>query len=226
MSSISEYEYEAVNGLPGILPEGEKLLWQGAPNWLAFLIHALHARWIVAYFGVLMVWRFVASIGDGGGLQAALVSAAWVLPLTTIVLTLLAGFSFAVARTTVYSITSHRVVFRFGVAVPMAVNIPYTRIASAGLRTYGNGTGDIPLKIGGKDRFAIMVLWPHARGSKINDPEPMFRAVPDAEKVAALLAGALVASQSVAPAAEMPAELAAATPVASRPLRPLVPVAA
>jgi len=30
---LGEYEYEPVPGLPQRLPQGERILWQGAPDW-------------------------------------------------------------------------------------------------------------------------------------------------------------------------------------------------
>ena len=38
-------------------------------------------------------------------------------------------FAWASARTTVYTITNRRVVMRFGIALPMTLNLPFTLIA-------------------------------------------------------------------------------------------------
>jgi Bacterial PH domain len=225
-----EYDYETVAGLPGDLPDRERVLWQGSPTWLSFLTHALHVRWIAGYFALLMVWRFASGLHDGMNLQAALISGAWIVPLAAIVIAIMAGFALAVSRTTIYSITSRRVVFRFGVAVPIAVNVPFSQIVKADLHTFNDGTGQIPLTIGGQDRFAFLVLWPHAMGWQINNPQPMIRSIPDSERVAAILATALAASVS-ANASSSPASLsgpvrlgAEASPV--RAARPLVTAAA
>ena len=46
-----------------------------------------------------------------------------------------------------YTITSKRVLFQFGVALPMTMNIPFGKIANAALKTYRDGSGDIPLHL-------------------------------------------------------------------------------
>ena len=30
---MSEYENEPIRGLPGLLPKGEYIVWQGSPDW-------------------------------------------------------------------------------------------------------------------------------------------------------------------------------------------------
>ena len=35
---MSEYDHEPVRGLPGVLPSGEALLWQGAPEWRSLVL--------------------------------------------------------------------------------------------------------------------------------------------------------------------------------------------
>ena len=39
---ITEYESEPIPGLPEQLPQGEKILWQGAPKWQSFAKHVFH----------------------------------------------------------------------------------------------------------------------------------------------------------------------------------------
>ena len=46
------------------------------------------------------------------------------------------------------------------------------------------------------DKVAYLLLWPHARPWRLSKPEPMLRAVPDAARVAAILARALAAAAS------------------------------
>ena len=218
MSSDHEYDFEMIAGLPGVLPKGERLLWQGKPEWFSFLNHALHAKWVAAYFAALMVWRYVAEISDGRGVYAAFVSALWLALLGAIVMAILAAFAWATARTTIYSITSKRVVYRFGIALQMAVNVPFNQIDGAGLKTFSDGTGEVTLAIGGTDRLAYLVLWPHARRWRYLSPEPMFRSVADATGVAKILTGALAASSR--------ADATPAPITASQPSRPLKPIAA
>jgi Bacterial PH domain len=189
-----EYEFEDVPGLPGYLPKSEKLLWQGRPQWRSFLVHALHIRWVWAYFGAIMAWRFVSALADGLGLHGAIVSAAWLGLLGLILTAILVGFAVATARMTIYSITSKRIVMRYGIAIQMAINVPFSRIASVGLKTFDDGTGEIPVTIAGDDRFAFLVLWPNARRWEFSNPAPMLRSIPDAGAVAKIMADALAVS--------------------------------
>jgi hypothetical protein len=102
------------------------------------------------------------------------------------------------ARTTVYTITNRRVVLRFGIALPIIINLPFRMIDSVDLKPLSDGTGDIAMKINARERLAYLVLWPHAKPFALNRAEPMLRAVPDAFNAAQILAQALVASGAMA----------------------------
>lgn len=198
---MKEHDFEPVRGLPGELPDGERLLWQGAPDWLALGRRAFHMQSVAAYFSVLMIWRGVAE----GSLAAAL----GLLPFALIALALLAGLAFMTARTTVYTITTKRVVMRFGVALPKAINIPFTIIASADHRAYGDKSGDIALSLAPSSHINYFLLWPHARPLRLARPQPTLRAVAEGAAVAAVLAralkGELVESRTAQAKAEEPA---------------------
>jgi hypothetical protein len=175
-----------IPGLPGPLPEGETLLWQGSPDWKRLALTALHLRLVALWFAALLAFALVS--GDGlSGLGPTLVAA-------VLSLGLLALLAWAMARSAIYSITSKRVVMRYGVALPKCINIPFGIVESAGLRRYRDGTGDLPLALRLKrgDRLGWAMLWPHARPWKLARPQPMLRAVPDAERVAAILGQALL----------------------------------
>lgn len=135
---ITEYEHEPIRGLPGNLPAGEQILWQGAPDWRVFARSALFARLIGLYFAVLAAAALIS--GSIGGAIAITLSA-------VAALGLLALFAWGVARTTVYTITNRRLVLRIGVALNKCVNLPLQLIASAQLRELGSDYGDIALKI-------------------------------------------------------------------------------
>ena len=56
MTPHHEHEFEAAPGLPEPLPAGERILWQGAPDWRALAVHVFHVRKLAAYFaGILRV---------------------------------------------------------------------------------------------------------------------------------------------------------------------------
>ncbi len=234
--SAHEYEYEDIPGVPGTLPADETMLWQGRPTWRSFLVNVFHIRIVLGYFAVLALWRFGSAIEADKGMADGLVSAAWVGVLAAGATALLMALAWAYTKTTVYTITSKRIVLRFGVAVPMAVNIPHTKIESIGLKTFGDQSGEIPVRVGGDDKLAYLVLWPHAKRWELSNPQPMFRAVPDAGGVATILANAVSQAQVaealalaqglVATRAVDNADLPLRAEVPSRRLKPLIAAAA
>jgi hypothetical protein len=178
-----------IPGLPGPLPEGENLLWQGSPDWRRLALEALHLRFVMIWFAVLLLWAAVSGSGASGIMGTLAAAGAAV--------GLIAFLAWAMARSTIYSITSRRVVLRYGVALPKCINVPFTLIEEAGLRRFRDGTGDLPLQLCLRkgDRLGWAMLWPHARPWKISRPQPMLRAVPDADQVASLLSRALLAAK-------------------------------
>jgi len=191
---MGEYEFEPVPGLPQTLPEGERMLWQGSPDWRRLAIEAFHVRKLAAYFGGLVVWRAVTLAHDGHGVEAVALSAGSAALLAAAALGLLAGIAWASARSTIYTVTSRRVVMRFGVALPMTLNLPFTALQSVSLKAGADGSGDIALDIAGRDRVSYIVLWPHARPWKVARPQPSLRAVPHAARAARILGRALAAA--------------------------------
>ncbi|TVQ88594.1 MAG: PH domain-containing protein [Chromatiaceae bacterium] len=188
---MSEFEFEPIHGLPERLPEGEALRWQGAPQMGALARRAFHVRSIAIYFGLLILLRFVLLLTGGVTLGEAVGSALWLATLGLLALTILGLLAWMYSRSTVYSITDRRIVIRFGVALPMAVNIPFKVVESAGLRTYPDGTGDIPLVLSAEQKVNFLIMWPNVRPWQFFNAQPMLRAIPNAEAVAELLAEAL-----------------------------------
>jgi hypothetical protein len=158
-----------------------------------------HVRKLAAYCAILMSWRLAADLSGGAMPADAVVSVLWLLPLVPAALGLPALLAWLYSRTTLYTITNRRVVIRYGVALPMSLNIPFKIIASAALRQHGDGTGDIPMALSGPDRIAYLHLWPHARPWRLAHTEPMLRCVPDAAQVAEILGKALASTTPQAP---------------------------
>lgn len=179
-------------GLPGPLPKGESMLWQGAPSWKNVAIRVLHVRKLMIYFAVLAVIALVRSIMVET--QQMWWSLFALLFLGSIAIALLTTFAYFVAKTTVYTLTEKRIVLRVGVAISMSLNLPFTMVESADLRLFRDGSGDIPLLLAGETRVGYITLWPHARPWRTRRVQPMLRSVPDAARVAQLLARALAAS--------------------------------
>mgnify|MGYP006304994857 CR=1 FL=1 len=204
---MSEFAFEPVHGLPENLPPGEALRWQGAPHWRVLARRAFHARTVAFYFGLLILIQFAyLLLGGGAGLKEAVLAAFWLFLLGGLAVGILVLLAWLYSRSTVYSITDRRLVIRFGVALPMAVNIPFKIVESAGLRTYPDGSGDIPLVLGSGQKVSYLIMWPNVRPWRFNNAQPMLRAIPDAKNVAEILAEAL---QSATPDTDTEADEAA-----------------
>ena len=186
-----DFDFEPVRGLPQILPKGERMLWQGAPRWQDLAVHAFHVRKVIWYFAGLTLLAGAIRLAEGEGLAYAVRPFQWLMPMGLVAAALLAGLAYLSARTTVYTITSRRLVMRIGMALPVTLNLPFSQIDGASLRMFGNGSGDIPLKVTKKERLAYLLLWPHARPFKYAHPQPCLRCVARADDVASLLAAAL-----------------------------------
>lgn len=188
-----EHEFEAAYGLPERLPAGEKLLWQGAPDWRALARDAMHIKLLAVYFAAMLLWRAGTAFVDGGGLLAALISIRFLLPLALLGLALLALFAWLVSKTSAYSITNKRVVMRVGIVLTVTFNLPFRVLTSAGLRRNADGSGDIALVLAPPDRIAYLHLWPHVRPWQIKRTQPMLRSIPDSLHVSELLVNAIAA---------------------------------
>ena len=210
---IHEHEFEPVPGLPERLPAGEQILWQGTPDWRALAKRVFKLHWLTAYFAALVTWSGVQASAGGGGASAAL--PAIVVPLTLSVgaLGMLAVLANLTARSAAYTITNRRIVMRIGIVLSVTFNIPFRRIASADLKTFGDGSGDLALSLARSEHIGYLHLWPHARPWRLARPEPALRSIPDAARVAAILAEAMLA-------ADPGVAVAASTPLASHDRQP------
>jgi hypothetical protein len=188
---VREHDDEPVRGLPERLPEGERLIWQGAPDWRVMAVRVFHVRLVAAYFLAMMVWRATAASAAGASLAEATGQLLGPLIGAALTLALLCGLSVLMARTTVYTITSKRLVLRFGVAIQKAINIPFAIVHSAAIKAHRDGGGDIALTLGRQNVIAYPMLWPHVRPWKLSPAQPALRALADVHTVAALLTDAI-----------------------------------
>jgi hypothetical protein len=212
---------EQIVGIREDLPPGERVLWQGAPGWRLLARHALHVRAVAVYFALLLAWRAGGSLFAGAGAGQALVDCAPLLGVAAFVLATLHGIAWLSARTTIYAITTRRVVMRIGIALPIFVNLPFRGIESARLGTTGAARGNLALQLRGDVRLAWVHLWPHVRPWRVRRPEPTLRALHDAPEVAAILAAALTQHAALEAARETAQETShAAAPAATRPIAP------
>ena len=184
-----EHDDEPVPGLPERPPEGERILWQGRPDWRALTREAFLVRWVLGYFALIAAWRFLTLV-DRVPLGLAVRAGAAFLILGALAAALLALIGWVQARATLYTLTDRRVAMRIGAALTITLNLPFRQIASAEMALRPDGTGTVVLvPLPGTMPFGRIMLWPHARPWTLR-AEPALRCIPDAERVARLLADA------------------------------------
>ena len=184
---------EPFPGLPENLPDGEAVLWQGSASPKALILHAFHVRGVAIYFGIAVLVRTGIALGQGTGLFPALGTGAVIAGLGAFTVGVLSLMGWAMARRSLMTITTRRVVFRHGVGIRKYVNVPFGDIVAIGLRQHGRGVGDIALTTDGKSPVPYFHLWPFARPLRITKTVPLMRSLPDVQSVAQVLVGAMKA---------------------------------
>jgi Bacterial PH domain len=196
MTGHNDFDFEPLPGLPAEPPKGETVLWQGRPDTMALALQSYGLGWIAAYFTGLMLWRASVGYGIGG------ITGAFAYGIPYIGVGLLGCFvvwilAYAQARATVYTVTTARVAMRIGAALSVTFNLPFTQIGSADLSPGPRGTGTIALQTLGDVRLAYLIVWPHVRPWAFARTQPALRCIPDAARVAKLLAEAASTRLSV-----------------------------
>jgi len=188
MSSHKDFEWEPIPGLPAELPKGEKIVWQGTPNWWALAISAFHVRKVALYFAFLVVMQLVSAWQIGFEKEAVMAGPALTLVLSLAGLSILLSLAYLSAVSTIFTLTTHRILIRYGMALTLTLNIPFKQIQAANLNLWKKSIGDIALDVTPPKRLSWLVLWPYARAWKLSNPQPVLRAIPDAAAVAEKIA--------------------------------------
>lgn len=189
MSAV-EHEFEPIPGLPADLPEGEAIVWQGRPQWRMLARRGFKVRWLAAYFAVFVAARTISTVTSGQWSDGAVQLVAMIAVFSAC-LGLCQLLAWLAARSTLYTITTHRVVMRIGVALPITWNLPFARIAAADRIQRPEGDGDIVLRLVAPDRVALFHLWPHSQMTGLLRASPTLRAIAEPAMVAALLEDAV-----------------------------------
>ena len=187
ISATHEHEWEAAPGLPSTLPEGERIVWQGSPDWQQLAIHAFHVRKIAIYFALMVGIQLTHLWGEGLEGRELMVPIVVSASLAVLALALLTTCAWFAGKSSLYTFTNKRVVMRIGIVLTLTFNLPYRRIAGASAKVYSDGSQDIALELYPEDRIGWAHLWPHQKAWHVNHPQPTLRCVPHGEAVSALL---------------------------------------
>ncbi len=183
---------------PVRLHDGEHLIWQGVPSWRRIVLDVFHLRGIVFYFALLLVANGVSARAQHMDRAATLHAT---LPLVGALLAALA-FVLVIAhanwRSIHYTVTTDRVVLRYGVALAGTLSIPHRAIAMVSVRMRPGHAGDIPLQLRAGHAVSLLKTWPLVRPWRLARAEPMLRAVPQAGLVATTLARSITAAMQPA----------------------------
>jgi len=193
--SDHDFEFGEGVGLPKRLPPGEQILWQGKPDWKRIAVEALHIRKIAVAVIVLAVLRLAWNADANGTMGADSMNAlTQTLMFGGALIALTALIAWGIGRSTVYTLTTGRVVMSYGLLAPIALNLPLAKIVTADMKSGARGTGDISITLDENTRLGFLHLWPHARPWRTKHPQPTLRAIPAVGDVAERFVVALQAS--------------------------------
>ncbi|MEM1174234.1 MAG: photosynthetic complex putative assembly protein PuhB [Pseudomonadota bacterium] len=175
--------------MPEALPRGERVVWQGRPSLPGLLLGTFHLRKLAVYFSVLIAIVFAVQVRGGGTLSASAYDVSGYAVAALVAMGILTVLAFLVAKTTTYAVTSRRVVIQCGIAIPMTVSFPFSKIETADVRARGDGSGEIALLPEESNPILYVLLFPHVKPFSVFRARPVLRGIPDARKVGDLLAG-------------------------------------
>ncbi|MFK7994711.1 MAG: photosynthetic complex putative assembly protein PuhB [Granulosicoccus sp.] len=185
MHDHDDFDFEDRPGIPAPLPAGEHVIWQGNPEVWEIAKNAFHIRKIAVYFGLILLIQAVSIYQMGASSVGA--SLQMTTMLSIFGLGVLGLLAYLTSRVTIYTITNKRVLIRFGIALQMTINLPFSQISAADVRVGKNGYGDIPLTMKDSRRVSYLVLWPHVRPWNFSKPQPMIRSVENVQNVARII---------------------------------------
>lgn len=185
-----------IRGVNEALPAGERVLWEGAPEAKALARHLFFVRPISIYLSAMVLWWIAVNWSQSG------TTGFWVTLGTQIVLSggvVLAAWMFAraIARGTTYAITDRRIVLNFGVIFPLTINLPLRYVQGASAKQFADRSGQIAVQLNSSAKLAWIVLFPHVRPWRFNNPEPLLRGLSDPVKVGEILREAVLAVPAV-----------------------------
>lgn len=182
-----DFENEPIPGLPGMLPPGETIVWQGRPETNEVFVHVFKARWVAGYFAVMLGWLVVTGLYFGRATDDIVMSLVVMALAGAAVLGIFRAFAAGVRRSTMYTVTNRRVVMRIGIALPTAFNLPFCEMENADVLRRANGSGNIALRFKPDIRLNWAVFWPHVRGLRMARTEPQMIGLADVSAVADML---------------------------------------
>ncbi len=179
------------------LPADEMLIWQGRPEARAIATRAMYLWYVVAYLLGLALLRTGYLVISDAPLSEWSALLAWQLLASLFIVGIILVLAAVYGKSTIYTLTNRRLILRTGAAVPIHVNFPLEQVASADLKVFSDGTGDIALKLDSSDKLYWLLLWPNIRSWWVRPLQPLLRGLRDFEMAANALASAASAESTV-----------------------------
>ena len=196
-----DHDFEFMPGIPHPLPTGERLVWQGRQRTWPLARRAFRCNVVLAYFALAWVVLAARDISAGAAALDAALRYQWLLMPAAGAWLLLFGMAWLFARSTIYNVTTRRVLIRSGVALPITIDVPINLIDNLALAKYADGSGDVALTLNERQRASYFVLWPNVRSWHFFKPQPTLRCIRYPEAAAEALTAVLQAQQAESQAA-------------------------
>lgn len=212
-----DHDFEFMPGIPHPLPTGERLVWQGRQRTWPLAKRAFRCNMVLAYFALAWGGLAARDISAGSAALDAVLRYQWLLMPAAGAWLLLFGMAWLFARSTIYNVTTRRVLIRSGVALPITIDVPINLIDNLALAKYADGSGDVALTLNERQRASYFVLWPNVRSWHFFKPQPTLRCVRYPEAAAEALTAVLQAQQAESQAVRAASTQSAVTPAARAP---------
>jgi hypothetical protein len=197
------------------LAPGELVVWQGRPTLNGIVRDIFHIKAAGLYVAALLALDAYQAWAKNIPVGKALYNTVPLVLGLALATAIFAALAYLTYRTTHYTVTSRRVIMKFGMALPVTLSLPYGQIVGAAVEVDGDHTGKIALLLKADNRLPYLKLYPFARAWRLTRPEPMLRGVPQVAMVASLLTRAIQAAEQ----ARLPAGAARLDETAAQPMR-------
>jgi Bacterial PH domain len=184
-------EHVGPDGEVSRLPEGEHVLWSGAPDRRSLARYFLRERWVLGFVFLTFLLQAADVLQRDFPMQRLAGVAALSGVLALIAIVSIRFFAARLEKTSKYVVTDRRVYFNIGIVLRADANVPYADVDGVDLRRRADGSGDLMVSLAGSKEVPWLLLFPHLtwRGSKKG--RPTFRSLRDPQAAADAVVGAL-----------------------------------